>query len=65
MTSFSLSISLKSDLTRLKFLTALNKMGDYHYYGHSGDTNLKHALKWYGKGADQKHPQVITMVVFY
>jgi len=38
---------------------SLNKMGDYHYYGHSGDINLKHALKWYGKAADLKHPQSI------
>lgn len=37
-------------------------MGDYHYYGHSGGINLKHALNWYGKAADQKHPQVTYLL---
>lgn len=42
---------------------ALNKMGDYYYYGRNGETtNLTRALSYYGKAASSNHSHAIFNV---
>ena len=47
------------------YFLALNKMGDYHYYGYGGEATLDKAIEYYAAAAKLKFPQVYFILFLF